>query len=116
MILETRTESLSTNLTDEEFMARARDLARANQNIEALEQRQTDMKAQMKVEMTSAEAEQGRLTLIVARKAELRDVEVLVLADLKTGIARYVRQDTGEEYRTRPLTVEERQEKLPLEE
>ena len=74
--LNESTEHLLTTLTDAEFIDRATALARNLQDIEALEAEQTDAKQQMKAEMTSLEAERGRLSLIVSRKAEMRDVNI----------------------------------------
>jgi hypothetical protein len=112
--LSEKTESLLTHLTNDEFVDRATALARSVQDIEALEDRQADTKAQMKAEMTSLESERGRLGLIVARKAELREVRVKLYAEDFSGIAIYVRADSGEEVRRRPLEDRERQPDLPL--
>lgn len=107
------TDQLSCVLTDEEFMARARHLALVCQDIESEEDRQTQIKADMKAAMTKLDAEQSRLSLIVARKAEVRDVPVCVMADDENGEAVTVREDTGEIIKRRKLEPSERQLPLP---
>ena len=70
--LSEKTESLLTNLTDDEFIVRATELARSCQDVTTLEGKHADMKAQMKSELVAAETERNRLGQVVARKAELR--------------------------------------------
>ena len=113
LLVKGRTELLSCQLTDEEFMLRAHHLALVCQDIENEGDRQSQIKADMKAAMSKLEAEQSRLSLIVARKAEVRDVLVDVLADDMIGEAITVRQDTGEIIGRRKLQPNEQQ--LPLE-
>ena len=115
LLVKGRTEQLSCHLTDEEFMVRARDLALVCQDLEGEADRQSQIKADMKAAMTKLEAEQSRLSLIVARKAEVRDVLVDVLADDMMGEAITVRQDTGEIINRRKLLASEQQLPLDLE-
>lgn len=110
--LREEVEELLTNLTDEEFNARARQLARAVQDVASLEAHQRDVKAQQKAELTKLEAERERLGLVVARCAELRDVRVQVMADDVNKLVITYRTDSGEEVRRREMRDSERQ--LPM--
>jgi hypothetical protein len=114
-VLSTGTERLMTRLTPHEFEDRAEGLARAVQDVATEEARHADVKAQLKADLTKLEAERDRLTSVVSRRAELREVPVRLLADLEMGEALLVRDDSGEVVRRRPLTEAERQEPLPLE-
>lgn len=112
-ILSKATESLECHLTDEEFQARASSLAAACQDVGREENRQAQLKADMKAQMARIEAERSRLTLIVARKAEPRDVPVRLEADDEKAEAITFREDTGEIIRRRALELHERQLSLP---
>ena len=107
-------EQLPCNLTDEEFVERARHLALVCQDIESEGSRQTQIKANMKATLTKLEAEQSRLSLIVSRKSEVRDVACSVVADDDKGEALTFRSDTDEVIRRRPLEPNERQLPLPI--
>ena len=113
--LDTHTETLLTPLTDAEWTQRANALARACQDIGSLEAKHADMKAQMKADLTRLEAERDRLALIVNRKAENREVAVTAYADYTRAEVSYVREDSGEIVRTRPMDDKERQTPLPME-
>jgi hypothetical protein len=115
VLVANKTQLLTCPLTDEEFMLRAHHLALVCQDIENEEDRQSQIKADMKAALAKLEAEQSRLTLIVARKAEVRDVLVDIIADDVAGEAITVRQDTGEIIHRRQLEPAERQLPLDLE-
>lgn len=115
ILVKDKVQHLSCALTDEEFMLRAHHLAVVCQDIESEEGRQSQIKADMKAALAKLEAEQSRLTLIVARKAEVREVLVDVLADDAVGEAITVRQDTGEIINRRQLDPSEKQLPLDLE-
>lgn len=102
------------HLSETEYMDRANALARACGDVRTVESKHANMKAQMKSELTDVETERDRLGDVVRAKAELRDVMVSCLADDRQGLALYIRADTGEEIRRRPLTDQERQAELPL--
>jgi hypothetical protein len=112
-ILSRKTVPLSTSLTDEEQRDRGRQLARTIEDHRTEESRQEGMKREMKFVLAGLEAERDRLSAIVSRGEELRDVEVEERADYS--IAEYVRQrmDTGEVLERRKLRENERQ--VPLE-
>jgi hypothetical protein len=112
-ILSRKTVPLSTALTNEEQRDRGRQLARTIEDHRTEESRQEGMKREMKFVLAGLEAERDRLSAIVSRGEELRDVEVEERADYS--IAEYVRQrmDTGEVLERRKLRENERQ--VPME-
>jgi hypothetical protein len=112
-VLSRKTVPLSTALTDDEQRDRGRQLARTIEDHRNEESRQEGMKREMKFVLAGLEAERDRLSAIVSRGEELRDVEVEERADYS--IAEYVRQrmDTGEVLERRKLRENERQ--VPME-
>ena len=112
VVLYDERESLLCTLTVHEYMARAAALARAVQDVKSEQDHQTEQKAKMKSTLTKFEGERDRLTMVVSRKAEARDVRVLGKPDYDMGLLRYYRTDTGEEIRSRSLTEFERQRPL----
>ncbi len=115
-ILAEATEELECALTTDEFLDRANSLAQACQDIEREDSRQTQIKAGMKATLAKFESEQSRLSLIVTRKAEPREVRIKTFADDDTAEALTVRDDTGEVIRRRALALNERQVVLPFKE
>jgi hypothetical protein len=88
-------------------------LARACEDIGAQEKRSADVKAELKAREAEIQAEVTRLTAVVRRQEEYRDVAVNVMHDYARGRVYEVRLDTGEEIGTREMTNEERQLGLP---
>lgn len=113
VLVQTKPETLECRLSHDEFLDRARALAEACQDIESEEGRQTQVKADLKAQMTRLEAERSRLSLIVTRKAEPRETPTTIYADDARGLAITIREDTGEVVRQRELTPNERQLPLP---
>lgn len=112
VVLDRHNETLLTALTDAEFTDRAAKLARAVQEVGSLTAKHTDMKAQMKADLTRAESERDLLAMVVSRKAENREAIVEVRANYQDGRAYCVRLDTGEIVRHRLLTDQEKQQPL----
>jgi hypothetical protein len=112
-IISRRIMPLSTKLTDMEALERGRQLARTIEDHATEEAKQESMKREMKFNLACLEAERNRLSAIVSRGEELRDVEVEERADYS--IAEYVRQrmDTGDVLERRKLRENERQ--VPME-
>jgi hypothetical protein len=106
--------SLSCKLTTEEFEERAKSLAEAHEDRKGLESNHEMLKRQMKSEAAELEAKIDVLAAVVSRKSEMRQVEVEEQADLVKLKAFRYRMDTGEVINERPLTEDERQEKIPL--
>lgn len=109
------TRSLPCRLTDSELLTKADELSVVVQEVSAEEDRQTDVKAQMKAKLTELDARKTRLAITIGRKEEYRDVRCEVQADAQAGTVTVIRMDTGEALETRPMTEDERQRALPLE-
>lgn len=108
-ILKRETERLLVELTQPEFNAKAKDLAEKHEQLAILREVQKERKAEMKLELEAIEQERTELARVVQRRAEERDVEVEMHADDARGVLSYVRMDTGEVYRERPMGAGERQ-------
>lgn len=109
------TRNLPCKLTDAELLSKADELSVVVQEINAEEDRQTDLKAQMKARLTELDARKTRLAITIGRKEEYRDTDVSVMADIQAGTVSVTRVDTGEIIETRPMTEDEKQRALPLE-
>lgn len=107
-VLKVQTRTLPVRLNDNELRQRGDELAVTVQELSAEEDRQKNLKDQMKARISELQARQQKLALIVSRREEFRDVEVAceVVAD---NMVREVRRDTGEVLLTRPFRDEERQ-------
>lgn len=114
-LVRTETRAPAVRLSDDEFIDRATKLAQANQDIDIEEGRQVDLKAQMKSTMTALEGTRSRLSSVVARREEVRDVLCDFYHDHARGFVEVIRQDTGESISIRPMTEAERQQQLPIE-
>lgn len=113
-LLKTITRNLPCRLSDDELRQRGDALAETCQELHAEEQRQTDVKAQMKARMTELEAKQTRLSIVISRREEYRDVPCDQFGDTVRGTVDIVRRDTAEVVETRPMTDSERQQSLPM--
>lgn len=113
--VRTETRSLAVRLTDAEFIERATALAKVNQDIGVEEDRQVDLKSQMKAQLTMLDSQRAKLSSVVARREEVRDVVCDVHHDYDRGFVEVVRQDTGESISVRPMTDAERQMQLTME-
>lgn len=111
-VLNRKTEQLECHLTAEEFDERAKGLAQACQDVGREEGNQAQIKADMKARMAALEADRSRLSLVVSRRAEVRDVRVRIEADDAKAEAITIREDTGEIVKRRALELHERQTKL----
>jgi hypothetical protein len=106
------TEFLKITLSVGEKLELGDELVRLYAEKETLEDRFADMKSQMKAEIDEVD------TKIATRIGTLRDngrfdnVPIKVIKNWRLGTFEKVRTDTGEVYGTRPLTGEERQQKL----
>jgi DNA-directed RNA polymerase subunit RPC12/RpoP len=108
-----RKRQLRCVLTPDERYAKAEELAKAIQDLEAEERRQTEVKSQLKAEIGAIQALQSRLASIVASGCEYRDVVVQDLHDYVAVTVTTVRTDTGEQINVRTMTDDERQMPLP---
>lgn len=115
VVLKEVTRSLPCRLTDPELLTKADELSVVVQEVSAEEDRQTDVKAQMKAKLTELDARKTRLAITIGRKEEYRDVRCELQADVQAGTVTVIRTDTGESLETRPMTEDEKQKSLPLE-
>lgn len=93
------TRSLRCILTRDERLERADAMAKAQQDFEAEEETQKEIKAGPKAKLEGLDARRSELARIVASNAEYRQTDV--------------RMDTGETIGTRRMTEAERQMPLP---
>lgn len=110
--VEKVTEELSCELNDVEWQNRARELAEANQEVAAQEQRKKDVMKELGHDVSLAKTKASKLTQIVSTKREQREVVVKVTHDYENGFVIRKRTDTGEEIGRREMTTLERQGSL----
>ena len=108
------TRLLPCKLTDDELREYGQDLAKVRQDILTEEARQVSLKQQLKASLTELEARSLRLSSMIARGEEARDVEVEPRLDFRKSEYCEIRADTGERISERLITEEERQEHLNL--
>jgi len=110
--LRTYSKDLPCVLSDDEWHARASDLAACIDDIANEEGRQANLKSQMKAALAELDARKHRLASVVRAGVEYREVTVELRAEWAAGVAVEVRTDTGESMSTRALTDSERQPSL----
>ncbi len=103
------TDNLPCELTDEERLRFADDLAEATQQAEQAKLNKQSAMQQQNTEIKLAEARRERLANIVASKIEYRDVLVDVVTDYDNDRFTRTRHDTGEILEDRKLTDDEKQ-------
>lgn len=113
-VLKRETQLLATELTPEEFTAKAVALAETHEKLALERELQKEAKADMKQRIEELEQKRNTLARVVQRRKEDRLVDVEIKADDAQGIARVVRLDTGEVVEERPLSAGERQLGLSL--
>lgn len=104
--------SLPTELTQDEFNVKARELAATHEAIALERETQKETRTELKRRMEELEQKRSHLARIVRDRREDRLVEVEEHANYARGVVEFVRLDTGEVYGTRPLTGDDRQLKL----
>lgn len=112
--LKIRTNLLPCKLNNTELLEYGNELGSVIQDIAAEEDRQISLKQELKARLTTLEAQRTALATKITRKEELRDVEIQPSLNFTAGVYREVRLDTSEVIKERPLTDDERQEKLDL--
>lgn len=90
-----RTQDRAVPLTDEEFEAKAHELAVMQDKITEMEARHTAEKKTMREEKAAAEGRRSALALVVRDKVEVRRVEVVIEADYDAGVAYEIDAATG---------------------
>lgn len=111
VLLQTKTENLSCELTHEQWLERVRERSAVETEIDERQRAISDLKHRQKEELGKLEKEladvQGRertLASAVRTHTEIRPVDCSLMADLTTKKAVTVRLDTGTDVWTRDLT------------
>lgn len=113
-LVRTETRFLPVKLDADELRDRGDKLAAVIQDLNAEENRQVDVKAQMKARLAELDSKKTQLAIVISRREENRDVAVDLFHDFDRLVIYTVRRDTGEELSTRRMTEEERQQPLPI--
>lgn len=111
LTIKSETRSLPCKLTDIELRQRADELALTIQEVNSEEDRQKNLKDQMKAKMSELQSRSTRLALVVSRREEYRDVEVTIEMR-EDGNMMETRRDTAEVLCIRPPRDFERQPRL----
>jgi len=111
------TQKLRCLLTADEKIEAGRELAEATNELTAIEEDKAQIVADFKHRTSAAEARIGVLSNKLRSGYEFRDVECEVRFDTpEKGQKQVVRLDTDEIVATNPMSEEEKQRELPLEE
>ena len=111
-VLKTITEQLPVALTKREARELGQKLAQQEGELDAHESRATQVKTELKAREAEIRAQIAAAAMSLRNGTKIADVPVQLEADFDQGVVRYLRRDTGEEIRTRPLGEDERQEPL----
>ena len=111
-VLKREQIELPTELTQDEFNLRARELADANHELVTERESQKEAKGAMKLRLEKLEQKRTDLARIVRARTEPRLVDVEHHADYTHGVVEFYRMDTGTKYGHRPLSADDRQLKL----
>lgn len=106
------TEPLPVALTDAELIDRGGQLAKVEDDMRQLDGQESDAKAEFKARRSKLEGIRGALSRVVRDRKETRPVVLEMIADYVQGIVEYVRTDTGELVKDRPMGEAERQQGL----
>ena len=104
--------SLPCKLTDEELIAKGNALAEKLAEIDDVEERAKAAASRAREQRKELDEEASKLAAVVRAKAEERKVACTIYKILALGIARTVRDDTGEIVSDRALSYSERQGSL----
>jgi len=111
LLLKNISRLLSVKLTDRELRESGDELAATVQEIDAEEDRQKNIKDQLKTRLSELTSKQSRLALRISRREEFREVQVAIEMHI-SGQVSETRLDTGEVLILREAYEEEKQ--LPL--
>jgi len=104
-----KTMTLPCKLTQSEFTERARELAKTTADIAEEEARGDSLRTQLKASLAELESKRTRLSSVVSRGEEFREVKVTVVSDYDAGEIYTIRADTNETFDKRTMRAEERQ-------
>lgn len=105
-------EELKCKLTEKEKVDLGSELAVEVKEIARLESEKKSIASQYKGKIDERMDRLGSLAALVNDGYEIREVDILIIFDYDKGIVSKVRKDTGEEYESRPMTLNERQKVL----
>lgn len=109
--------SLPVRLTQQEVLERGEQLARTVTDLRVAEEVEKARKNEVKMTLDGKKLEVERLSEVVSKREEPRQVDCEERVSVVNGIAQIVRLDTGEVIETRSLSREEladlRQGRLP---
>jgi hypothetical protein len=111
---ETFTKYLPCKLSDIEKVTRGRELASKMEEREQVQLQAEEAKSAFKTKTQGLDAQIDELKRIVLDGSERREIECFYHKDFENSTVITIRTDTGEEVDSRRMTVEERQEMLPL--
>lgn len=106
------TDTLPCQLTDEEVLKFAGELANANKEVDNAIDEKKFLSQQAAAKVKQAEAHRDEVTSIVASRTEWREVTVHKVFDYANGKVIETRIDTGEVIRSREMSDDERQASL----
>lgn len=112
-VIETKTEDLLVDLTEEEISAKARKMAERQGELERHNEESRRLQGDRNQRKQTLEGEIRKLGESVREKSETRPVVVEVVADFKRSIVLEVRQDTGKTISERAMRSDERQTSVP---
>jgi hypothetical protein len=103
-------------LSDSEIQAKGKAILQRQRDRQRMIEDHGQVVAEVRRELKAVDDAIARMADEYEGGFEDRPIECREKVDLKRGVVSLVRQDTGEVVETRPMTLEERQEVLPLEE
>lgn len=113
-MLDTCKKYLKYVFTEDEKKSMGNDLAEKFSRHDEAEARLKSVSTQIKSEIATIDAQMSSIAEKMRSGYEYRDVECWIECLYDSGVIQIVRKDTGEVVEERPMTAEERQQKLPL--
>ena len=105
--------SVEYRFNDQELLELGQQLAQSNQQIYDLRAAKMTTVATLGASIKEAEKTSAELTSKIARKAEMRDVEVISAMNRpRPGLKTIARTDNGEEVRIEAMTVQEQEQSV----
>jgi hypothetical protein len=111
---EPSVESLPCALSPEEVRQRGEAVARLLKERDDLDFETKQYAKERREEIGELELQIARVAIQIRERQEYRPVEVVCLRNPGEATVVWVRRDTGEVIRQRPMTEEEKQERLPF--
>jgi hypothetical protein len=112
-VIQVLVEDLPVELSKRELRELGGQLAAQTEEMEKHQSHAKDAKAELKSTEMSIAAQIKTLSLRIRSGTKVVPIQVHAEADFDEGVVRYLRSDTGEQIRTRPLAAEERQRHIP---